>query len=42
MYEQLKPNEKVLQNKGDSYYNNGKFREAVLAYGDLFLPTRTV
>jgi peptidoglycan-associated lipoprotein len=36
MYEQLKPNQKILQNKGDAYYNNGKAREATVAYGDLF------
>src|SRR5690606_21133190 len=36
MYEQLKPKQKIRQNKGDAYYNNGKAREATVAYDDLF------
>ena len=36
MYEQLKPNQKVLANMGDSYYNNAMMKDAVRAYGQLF------
>ncbi len=36
MYEQLTPNKKVLQNLGDSYYNNFQMRDAARAYGNLF------
>ena len=37
MYEQLGENQKVLQNLGDCYYNNSQMKEAVRAYGQLFL-----
>lgn len=37
MYEQLNPDQKVLQNLGDCYYNNTQMKEAVRAYGKLFL-----
>ncbi len=37
MYEQLKPTQKVLQNMGDSYYNNAMMKDAVKAYGRLFV-----
>lgn len=36
MYEQLKQNQKVLQNLGDSYYNNFQMKDAAKAYGQLF------
>ena len=36
MYEQLKQDQKVLQNLGDSYYNNFQMKDAVKAYGNLF------
>lgn len=37
MYEQLKPNNEILQNLGDCYYNNSLMKDAVRAYGMLFL-----
>ncbi len=37
LYEQLNENQKVLQNLGDCYYNNSQMKEAVRAYGKLFL-----
>ncbi len=37
MYEQLGENRNVLQNLGDCYYNNSQMKEAVRAYGKLFL-----
>ncbi len=37
MYEQLNPDQKVLQNLGDCYYNNTQMNKAVRAYGKLFL-----
>lgn len=36
MYEQVKPNQQVLQNLGDSYYNNFQMKDAAKAYGQLF------
>lgn len=36
MYEQLKPNQQILQNKGDSYFNTFQMRDAAKSYGDLF------
>ena len=36
MYEQLKPNQKILENMGDSYYNNAMMKDAVRSYGQLF------
>ncbi|RZJ30791.1 MAG: hypothetical protein EOO48_04000 [Flavobacterium sp.] len=36
MYEKLPQNQKVLQNMGDSYYNNFQMKDAVRAYGQLF------
>ena len=36
MYEQLPPEKQVLQNLGDSYYNNFQMRDAARAYGNLF------
>ena len=36
MYEQLPQSQPVLQNMGDSYYNNAQMREAARAYGQLF------
>ena len=37
MYEQLNPDQKVLQNLGDCYYNNTQMNKAVRDYGKLFL-----
>jgi peptidoglycan-associated lipoprotein len=37
MYEELNQDQKVLQNLGDCYYNNSQMKEAVRAYGKLFL-----
>lgn len=37
MYEQLNESQKVLQNLGDCYYNNSQMKDAVRAYGKLFL-----
>lgn len=37
MYEQLKENQKMLQNLGDCYYNNAQMKAAVRVYGKLFL-----
>jgi len=37
LYEQVPENQKVLQNLGDCYYNNSQMKEAVRAYGKLFL-----
>jgi len=36
-YEQVKENQKVLQNLGDCYYNNSQMKDAVRVYGKLFL-----
>jgi hypothetical protein len=36
MYEKVKPNQKVLENLGDSYYNNFQMKDAVRVYGKLF------
>jgi peptidoglycan-associated lipoprotein len=36
VYEQLKPTKEILQNLGDSYYNNFQMTNAVRAYGQLF------
>ena len=36
MYEQLEQNREVLQNLGDSYYNNFQMKDAAKAYGNLF------
>jgi peptidoglycan-associated lipoprotein len=36
-YEQVKENQNVLQNLGDSYYNNSQMKDAVRVYGKLFL-----
>ncbi|RZJ35515.1 MAG: hypothetical protein EOO51_05080 [Flavobacterium sp.] len=36
MYEQLGQSRKVLQNLGDSYYNNFQMKDAAKAYGQLF------
>ncbi|HMK06318.1 MAG TPA: OmpA family protein [Flavobacterium sp.] len=36
-YEQVAENQKVLQNLGDSYYNNSQMKDAVRVYGKLFL-----
>ena len=36
MYEQLEQSQKVLQNLGDSYYNNFQMKNAVKAYAQLF------
>ena len=37
MYEQLGENRNVLQNLVDCYYNNSQMKEAVRAYGKLFV-----
>ena len=37
MYEQVKENQNVLQNLGDSYYNNSQMIDATRIYGKLFL-----
>lgn len=39
-YEKVKPNQKVLQNLGDCYYNNAMMKDAARAYGKLFLETK--
>jgi len=37
MYEEVKENQNVLQNLGDSYYNNSQMIDATRIYGKLFL-----
>jgi outer membrane protein OmpA-like peptidoglycan-associated protein len=37
MYEQVKQNKQVLENLGDSYYNNFQMKDAARAYGQLVL-----
>lgn len=37
LYEQVKENQNVLQNLGDSYFNNSQMKDAVRVYGKLFL-----
>ncbi|GEP51333.1 cell envelope biogenesis protein OmpA [Flavobacterium noncentrifugens] len=37
MYEEVKENQNVLQNLGDSYYNNSQMIDATRVYGKLFL-----
>lgn len=36
MYEQLPPDQKILQNLGDAYYNNFQMRDAARSYGNMF------
>lgn len=40
MYEKVTPNQNVLQNLGDSYYNNFQMKEASKAYGQLFFTAK--
>jgi peptidoglycan-associated lipoprotein len=40
MYEKVKPNQQVLQNLGDSYYNNFQMKDAAKAYGQLFFTVK--
>lgn len=37
MYEQVKPNQHVLQNLGDCYFNNSLMKDAARVYGQLFV-----
>lgn len=37
MYQQLKPDQEILKNLGDCYYNNYLMKDAVRAYAQLFL-----